>query len=233
MASYPHHLKSELLSGIPGIEHGFGTRSEPLPALFDGFIERNWNQLRPQWKQNHGINLAHVISPAQACGEVDALESSAPEIPIAVMTADCVPILMARVDGKRIAAIHAGWRGTQAGILDHLCSKLRSEGEDLAQWVAAIGPSIGPCCYEVSPELAESFSQHFPHQVSGRHLNLPAMNRDQLLKQGIAEVDLIQACTKCSVRPEVPVNLPDHFRYFSYRREGSGTREWSVICIRG
>ena len=216
------HLKSKVLSRITGINHGFGTRLEEMPAQF----QASWNDKKAIWKQTHGIACARIDTSGQACGEVDALYSRQPEIPVAVMTADCVPILMARKDGGSVAAIHAGWRGTQAHILTALWKKLESEGEMAANWIAAIGPAIGPCCYEVSDELGQDFLTEFgPIAVPRpRHLDLPAINQAELHQIGIKEVDLFRVCTKCD-------QLKGEPRFHSYRREGGGTRQWSVISI--
>ncbi|MBC7693032.1 MAG: polyphenol oxidase family protein [Methylotenera sp.] len=228
MIENPRFLTSELLSRVPGVHHGFGTRLEPLPAIF----EEHWESLRPRWKQVHGVQAAEVTQAAQECGGVDALYGSIPKIPITVMSGDCVPILMTRTDGKRVAAVHAGWRGTQARILEVLGEKLLSEGENLRHWVAAIGPAIGPCCYEVSPELAETFSDAFPRHVKGRLLDLPAMNAEQLTRIGLGEVEILRACTRCStLPPENAVSGTPQPRFNSYRREGAGARQYSVISL--
>ncbi len=220
------HLKSKLLTSIPGIEHGFGSRNEPMPRPF----ENRWEELKPRWKQNHGTSCIEVKAPSQECGEVDALYSRQASLPIAVVTADCVPVLMARKDGAAVAAIHAGWRGTEAQILRQLWTQLESQGESPSEWVAAIGPAVGPCCYEVSEELAEKFTTKFANLGHGlavpqeRHLDLPAINKAELELIGLAQVDLLRACTMCSQEPDL-----GNFKFFSYRREGKGTRQWSVI----
>ena len=213
-------MKSQLLTTIPGIAHGFGTRLEELPAEF----QAAWTEKKAIWKQTHGVSCARIESPGQLCGDADALYSRAQDIPVAVMTADCVPVLLAKKDGSYVAAIHAGWRGTRAHILSELWKKLEKEGEKAENWAAAIGPSIGPCCYEVSEELAEDFLKEFGALAvpTHRHLDLPAINQAELHKIGIQEVDLLRACTKCTMQD-------GDFRFHSYRREGGGTRQWSVI----
>jgi YfiH family protein len=219
---------SGVLNGVSGISYGFGTRAEPLPAKF----QARWDDLAPHKKQVHGVVCAEATAPGQHLGELDALYSRKAGIPISVVTADCVPVLLARADGGAVAAVHAGWRGTRAGILRALWDRLRSEGERPADWVAAIGPAIGPCCYEVSPDLAEDFAREFawmgssdagiPRAVpKNRHLDLPLINAEELRKIGLGGVDLLRACTLCSKEPG----------FFSYRKDGSGHRQWSVIQI--
>ena len=218
--------ESGLLMSVPGVSHGFGSRSEPVPGIFLAQWER-----RPVWQQIHTTNAVEVSTPKQSCGETDALFSRKPGIPISVVTADCVPILMARKSGGAVAAIHAGWRGTEARILRALWEKLGAQGEKPQDWVAAIGPAIGPCCYEVSEELAQNFAEKFAVHGAGlavpshRHLDLPAINAAELKSIGLKDVELLNQCTRCTGTPESP-------DYFSYRREGKGTRQWSVVMIR-
>jgi YfiH family protein len=214
-------VKSALLDQVRGIHYGFGTRDEPKPSEF----LPSWDDLAPEKKQVHGIACGEVTGPAQDLGEVDALFTRTPGIPISVVTADCVPVLLSRKDGKAVAAIHAGWRGTAARIVRATWDKLRAQGEKPADWVAAVGPAIGPCCYEVSEEMAKDFLRVFGW-VGGavpsfRHLDLPQINTQELKKLGIGGVDLIRACTRCSRNP----------KFFSYRKDGSGSRQWSVIRI--
>ncbi len=218
------YLTSSVLSVVPGVIHGFGTLEESLPLPFS----KQWQASGPKHRQNHGSNIACVKTPSQECGEVDGLFTRSEEIPIGIVTADCVPILLAHRLGNGVAAVHAGWRGTRAHILRQLWNQLMSEGENPKEWVAAVGPAIGPCCYEVSTELAEDFQSEFkylgdglavPSVTQDRNLDLPAINAAELKAIGLYEVDLIRACTHCSQSP----------RFHSYRREGSGTRQWSVI----
>jgi polyphenol oxidase len=218
-------LFSKTLSRI-SVAHAFGTRAQPVNEPF----RIVWDPYHPRWKQVHGTDSTEVLHQGQACGEVDALYSFKHNVPIGVMTADCVPILLARKDGKGVAAVHAGWRGTKARILEKLWHALKARGEKPSDWVAAIGPAIGPCCYEVSEELASDFEREFTEAgaklavPSARHLDLPAINAWQLERMGIAEIDLMRACTRCSG----PVDDPT---FHSYRREGGGHRQFSIIVI--
>jgi len=216
-------VQSSLLSGVPGLTHGFGTREEPIPSeILDA-----WEALKPSWKQVHKADVAHVIYAHQKCGEVDALWTREFGLPISVITADCVPILLARKDGKAAAAVHAGWRGTRAHILNALWEKLRAQGESPKDWVAAVGPAIGPCCYEVSEEIAQDFEREFGTYGKSlavpRHriLDLPAINAKELERSGVAQVDLLRHCTRCNEA------------FHSYRREGGGTRQYSMVMIKG
>ena len=214
------HIKSQVLNEIPGIIHGFGTRSEPIPSV----MEKVW-ELKPRWKQVHGESWAEVLSARQECGEVDALLTRIQGVPIGVMTADCVPLLLAHESGTAVAAIHAGWRGTHARIVEKLWRFLESQGEQAHQWVACIGPSISSCCYEVSEELAFSFQREFQELPPSsflprdRHLDLPRIHEQILVRLGFKKVERLSYCTKCSPSPQ----------FHSYRSEGSGHRQWSMI----
>jgi YfiH family protein len=221
-------LKSPLLSAIPGIVHGFGGKDVPLdPGLGDLLASG------PRWKQVHGTGCGLASRPGQELGEIDALVSRTPGVPIAVQTADCVPILLARHDGGAVAAVHAGWRGTRARIVSALFRRLGQEGESPGDWVASVGPAIGPCCYEVSGELADEFAREFAAYGAGRvvpaprRLDLPAINEAQLREAGVGQVEVLRHCTRCETGPD---GSP---RWRSYRREGpaAGARQWAGILI--
>jgi YfiH family protein len=217
-------IQSELLLSVPGIVHGFGTLNEPFPSAVSDRLQSlgGWEKLKPQWKQVHGSQFAEVESPGHVSGDVDALVTEKPLTPIAVVTADCVPVLLAERSGRRVAAIHAGWRGT----LDRICEKIPHFTG--SRWTAAVGPAIGSCCYEVSQELALQFEEKFADLGPGvavpkpRYLDLPGINAGVLRRQGV-KVEMIRACTKCGKDQD---GKP---RFHSYRREGGGTRQFSAI----
>lgn len=169
--------------------------------------------------QVHGREVATARrgSPrALARQDADVLVSDDPEVAIAVRAADCVPILLADSRTGAVAAVHAGWRGTAAGAVtaavDALSRQFGARPEDL---VAAIGPSIGACCYDVGTELVDAFAAagHPRHLVDrwflapparlgsserpGLRLDLTAANRDQLVLAGVPEAQ-IHACGLCT-----------------------------------
>ncbi len=225
-------MRSPLLSKIPGIAHGFGGRRANVPEPFDGPVWGPWEQTRRRATQVHGVASAELKARGQTCDEADAFWTRTPEVPAGVMTADCVPVLLAHEEGRAVAAVHAGWRGTRARILEALWRELSAAlPPELARpeaWVAAIGPSIGPCCYQVSEELARDFVAEFPGSVPReRMLDLQAVNRSQLEGLGIRRVDVVAPCTRCCLE------VDGGFAFHSYRREGGGTRQWSAIGIRG
>lgn len=154
---------------------------------------------------------------SSAWPEADIAVSDSPVIAVSVRTADCVPVLMADRRSGAVAAVHAGWRGTAAGAamvaVHTLVAKYGARPNDV---IAAVGPSIGPCHYEVGPELADHFSAHaeahawFTRGAQSR-LDLWRATRDQLARAGVPPQH-IHVCALCTF---------DHPALFhSYRRDG-------------
>src|SRR5688572_16893405 len=148
--------------------------------------------------------------------QADALTSDDPGVALAVRAADCVPLLLADAKTGAVAAVHAGWRGTAAGVATAAVDALKREfGAMPADLVAAIGPSIGACCYEVGTELVDAFAAagYARHLVDRWFVSLPprrgssdrprlrldvaGANRDQLILAGVAEenIHLSGLCT--------------------------------------
>lgn len=190
----------------------FGTLKNEVPAPLVPY----W-QAKPLWKQVHTTNVVEVVVSQQNCGEADAFLCRVPKIPITVMTADCVPVVLERKDHTCIAVAHAGWRGTYASIVPELWSRLKKQGEVASQWRAWVGPSIGPCCYEVDEELSNQFRNKFRHFPSNlinpefRRLNLGTLNRLMLEEIGMSEIAHLEHCTCC-------YKETGEFLYHSYRR---------------
>ncbi|HCM39944.1 MAG: hypothetical protein A2Z97_01950 [Bdellovibrionales bacterium GWB1_52_6] len=205
-------IQSQLLLQVPGIRHGFGTLEEPIPAGLQGA----WGA-KASLRQVHGAGIIELNYPGQNAESADGFFTRQVEIPTAIMTADCVPVLLARKDGKAVAAVHAGWRGTRARILRNLWDKLAAQHESPADWIAAVGPAIGSCCYNVSKELAEDFSREFKfydHQFflpRPLYLDLPQLNALELKSIGISQVEVLPLCTYCSQDSGGPL-------FNSYRR---------------
>jgi YfiH family protein len=216
-------FESKIISAIPGITHGFGTLEEEVPSILSSV----WEREAPEWQQVHGTTIINVKESRQHCGDADALFCSRPRIPIGVRTADCVPILLANREGSAVAAIHAGWRGTKARIADEVWRFLKKLNEQPANWVAAIGPAIGPCCYEVSEDLAREFANEFGSRhltgPSRRMLDLQAVNEQQLRELGLRDIEVLRFCTKCHGGGK-PI-------FHSFRREQQKCRQFSLIGI--
>jgi YfiH family protein len=103
--------------------------------------------------QVHGVDIVEADGPGE-WGEADGIVTSVERLPLAIGTADCVPVVL---EGSNVAAlVHAGWRGTAAGVIEAVLSALSAKGTPPTR--AAIGPAIGACCYEVGPEVAQEFT---------------------------------------------------------------------------
>jgi len=204
-----NYLNSKSLSSINGIEHYFGKRDFIFPNLEKVYF---LNQL-------HSDKVIFVSDDfdwnEQKDG--DAIITSKRNLFIGVRTADCVPILLSDESSSFIAVVHAGWRGTFYNIVNKTIERILNEfncnPEDI---IAALGPSIGGCCYEVGKPLWNKFNHEhilFPDDFSQigekYYLNLQSINRNFLKNSGVQQIDLLAKCTKCE----------DDF--YSYRRDKS------------
>jgi len=176
-------------------------------------------------RQVHSANVARV-GAAGAVAETDALVTNTPGVYLCVTIADCVPILIHDPGHCAVAAVHAGWRGSAAGILSHALNLMRSAfGTNPGDLRAYVGPAAGGCCYEVGPEVAERFSPKYlaDHQGSLR-LDLKAFNADALLEAGVqaSHLEVSPLCT-----------ITESHLLHSYRRDGPRSgRMMAVIGIR-
>ncbi len=168
-------------------------------------------------EQVHGTTV--VRGRPGELSEADALWTDAAGTWVGIRTADCVPLLLATEDGSRVAAVHSGWRGTVGRIAEEAVATLAREGAAPASLRAAIGPSIGACCYEVSEDLALRFAGAFGAEVVQRkgprpHLDLRLAVRRSLIRAGLhdAHIEDVPGCNACE--PE---------RFFSHRRDQGGT----------
>lgn len=174
------------LDSLPWLVHGFGTRRARVPALYG-----NLATLR----QIHSAACVLAAGRSGLLGEGDALLENTPGSVVAIQTADCLPILLVDERHRAVAAVHAGWRGTVAGIAQRAVEAMRRQfGSAPRDLHAAIGPGIGPCCYEVGPEVAAQFGRQ------GRaHLDLGQANRRQLMDAGVTPERIYASnlCTMC------------------------------------
>jgi YfiH family protein len=165
-------------------------------------------------RQQHAatVNRAH----AGRRGEPgDGLWTDEPGVPMLKVTADCVPIAVARTNGDApaLALLHAGWRGLLEGIV---AAGLTALGGRTA---AVIGPAIGPCCYEVGQEVAAPFAARFGAEVlRGLNLDLWTASERALHEAGCSKVERLDLCTAC--HPEL---------FFSHRRDAGVTGRQGVI----
>ncbi|HEX8954264.1 MAG TPA: peptidoglycan editing factor PgeF [Polyangia bacterium] len=172
-------------------------------------------------KQVHGARVALVVEgtlPERVAEtEADVVATAVPGAVVGVYTADCVPILLSDGEG-RVAAAHAGWRGTVAGVANAAVEALVSIGAQRERLRAALGPSICARCFEVGEEVAAAFENLAPSSVirhdaaSKPHVDLWEANRRVLAAAGVRPeaIDAAPPCTMCE--PE---------RFFSFRRDGA------------
>jgi YfiH family protein len=189
--------------------------------------------------QVHGSDVLVVRSaedPRSEGEHCDALATSLKGVLLGVKTADCVPVLLGDPRSGACAAVHAGWRGTLAGIVGRALARMSEEfGTDPADVRAAVGPAALGCCYEVGRDVIEAFRGKFddadalfaPTREGHALVDLHEANRRQLVASGVAveRVHLLPLCTIC--RPDL---------FFSYRRDrklhGRSGRLLSVIGMR-
>ena len=189
-------------------------------------------------RQVHGSEVFLVDSEAAGTGRglrdgnepaADALMTDLPGVPLLALSADCPLVLVYDPARPAVGLAHASWKGTVSGIAARLVAAMRDRlGCDPSAMVAAIAPSAGPCCYEVGPEVATAAAasrpdarQHFIDGPNGRpHFDLWSANVTQLTDAGLARecVTVAEICTICDRR------------FFSYRREGSGTGRFALIA---
>ena len=195
------------LDAFPWLIHGFGTRhSRPRASL-------------ATVKQIHSATCVAAQGRSGVLCEADAIIENTPGNAIAVKTADCIPVLLVDERRRAAAAVHAGWRGTAARIVTAAIEAMAGRfGTDPADLHAAIGPGIGPCCYEVGAEVMAQFGGQ------GRgYLDLEAENRRQLEDSGVTpgKIYASHLCTMCR---------SEEFHSFRRDREAAG-RLYSFIGI--
>jgi YfiH family protein len=185
--------------------------------------------------QVHGEQIVRVDGRnfrGMSVREADALITIEPGIAVGVETADCVPILLVDPATPAVAAVHAGWRSTVKQIVRKTVDRMRSEyGSDPAGMTAAIGPAIGPECYEVDEAVMGPMREAFPFwedvsapRAEGRwSLDLVKLNQRELMQAGLQEQNIhaLGMCTSC--RRDL---------FYSFRAEGRTGRMLSVIMIK-
>jgi YfiH family protein len=207
-------LEHEAWRAIPGLRHGF----------LAGRVEPDAPVLRA--RQVHGTRVVAAERDAPPV-EADALVTASAGTLVGVVTADCVPMLLLAPRRRVVAAVHAGWRGAAAGIVDEALAHLDSAfGVEPGEVEAALGPAIGACCYEVGPEVRDAFVRRSGDTTApawrslGSRAMLDLRHAVELLlrRAGVRQVATIGPCTRCVAE------------YCSYRRDGAGCgRQLSFI----
>ena len=204
-----HVYRAERLEQFPWLQHGFGTR------LSAGWPDAGGLATAKQIHSDHVL----VATQAGQLGEGDAIISQRPGVTVAIRTADCLPLLIVDPRTRAVAAVHAGWRGVVAEIAPKAVEAMRqqfgSRPEDLE---IAIGPGIGPCCFEVGPEVAVQFRAFFPERndlQARAKLDLVETVSRQLRRNGITmrQISTSGLCSCCGV---------ELFESYRRDREGAG-----------
>jgi YfiH family protein len=230
-------LSSALLQRFP---HGFSTRCGGVsPAPWDSLnlggavgdeaerVAENWSRLEvatglafARVRQVHGARVVTADAPCTPRDEADAVVSRTEGVAACVAVADCVPVLIADPSTGAVAAVHAGWRGTVARAAAAAVEEMTGRGGARpSELLAAIGPSIGPCCYEVSEDLARQFEVAFGEGIVRRsgpaprldlwEANVRALGAAGLLPE---RIERLGRCTAC-----------ERDLFFSHRRDGGAT----------
>jgi len=252
-------IRSPLLERFSGLTHAFttrpgGTSRPPYDSLnlsaksgdAESSVKKNRQVLSDALSigrdlfflnQVHGDNVvvAEDAGSQQEGHSADAVITGKPGIPLVILTADCLSILLFAPDNKSIGAVHAGWRGTALNIAGKTVNRMASSFNINPAYVyAAMGPAIGPCCYEVDSVVYEQFRQKPSLWDKGSlkadrggerrwMLDLAAINRAQLVEAGVKPEHISHTpyCTFCNE------NL-----FYSYRRDGSlSGRQGSIIMM--
>ncbi len=239
-------VESPLLAGFA---HGFTTRSggasrPPFDTLNlggkvgddAGLVRENWRRLQAatglsfaRVHQVHGARAVRIDSPSDPVEEADAVVSRTQGVAACVSVADCVPILVADPESGAVAAVHSGWRGTLArAAAAGVAALSRETGAPPGRLLASVGPSIGPCCYEVSKDLAARFAEEFGPGVvrdpRAPRLDLWSANAMALRAAGVppGRVEVLARCTAC-----------ERDVFFSHRRDAGRTgRQVAFIAPR-
>lgn len=178
----------------------------------------------PRWlNQVHGnviVSAEEVVTPVSADGAI----TSASRVVCAVMTADCLPVLLCDDTGAHIAAVHGGWRGLAGGVIEAAIAAFVARGVDPRNILCWLGPAIGPGAYEVGQEVCDALhggqdKDALSGNSAGRwHLDLYALARIRLRVCGVTQVFGGGYCT-----------YTDSERFFSYRRDGVCGRQATLI----
>lgn len=189
----------------------------------------------PLWlDQVHGSTVldADLSQPSepgrQALPVADAAVTTRPGTVLAIMTADCLPVVIASMDGRALGVAHAGWRGLAAGVLENTLAALRLRADVGTTWQAWVGPAISRVHFEVGPDVYEAFtatdpeaSAHFAPGAAQKWMaDLPALARRRLLQAGIQQVELSGVCTYAQAD-----------KYYSFRRNPTTGRQATLAWL--
>lgn len=230
--------------GFTTLRHGLGVSQPPFDHFNLGLragddaiaVERNRALLAeharlpsaPCWlRQVHGVDVRRFDAPATEEFEADASVTSVPGTVLAILTADCMPVLFCADDASEVGAAHAGWRGLAGGVLENTVAAMRTAPDRLYAWM---GPAAGPQQYEIGEEVHDTFVSHDPvardafEATRPNHwrVDLYALARRRLIAAGI-DAARIHGGGLCTIsEPQ---------RFFSHRRDQRGGRMASLVWI--
>lgn len=207
-----------------------GARCGDTPAR----VDENRRRLRhnaalpsePVWlTQVHGNKVITLDCPPDQAPEADGAVTGSPNLVCAVLTADCLPVLLCDLDGTRVGVAHAGWRGLVAGVIENAVAGLGCKQDRIIAW---LGPCIGQSAFEVGPEVRRAMLDFDPGCDAairpGRgdrwHIDLHAVARRRLAMIGVERVGESDDCTYSDAR-----------RFYSYRRDGVCGRMATLIWL--
>lgn len=207
------HGNLSLAAGV-GHEHGLAARHRLCESL-----QLSWLCAGPQV---HGTEVRRVEALQGSRGHpvsdpADGHATALSGVGAMVLTADCLPVALG--SERAVAAVHAGWRGLAAGVLEKGLAALREVGGK-GEIVAVFGPCAGPCCYEVGEDVRAAFSgiASAGNGAQRRTLDMRAIAKERLRAAGVTEVIDLQVCTICDER------------FFSHRREGAASGRQAGIA---
>ena len=230
--------------GFTTLRHGLGVSAPPFDRFNLGLragdeadaVQRNRALLAeharlpsaPCWlRQVHGTHVHRFDAPADEEAEADASVTSEPGVVLAILTADCLPVLFCADDGREVGGAHAGWRGLAAGVLENTLAAMRTAPDRVHAW---LGPAAGPQAYEIGQDVFDAFVSRDAHAESAFAATRPGhwrvdlyeLARRRLHAAGMTP-DRIYGGDLCTIsEPQ---------RFFSHRRDQRGGRMASLVWI--
>jgi YfiH family protein len=252
-------LEARCLAKLSGVRHGFFTRAGGVsgglyaslncgPGSADEAAHVAENRARVARHldageanlvtlyQVHGTTALAVAGPVPALNrpKADAVVTRTPGLAVAVLTADCTPVLLADPEAKVVAAAHAGWRGAAAGIIESAIAEMERQGARRDRIRAAIGPTISQAAYEVGPDFEAELLQgcadnerfFLRNSANARaHFDLPGFVEARLLSAGLAEIERKSPCTYDNE------SIFFSFRRSQHRKETDYGRQIAAIVV--
>lgn len=242
----PERAGGRRVHGFTTLRHGAGVSKAPFDAFNMGLrsgddeaaVQRNRQQLgelaqlpsTPRWlRQVHGVDVVRFDGNDDGVGEpeADATVTSMPGVVLAILTADCLPVLFAAKDGREVGAAHAGWRGLAAGVLEATIAAMNTPPGELVAW---LGPAAGPSKYEIGVEVYDAFvaqdwgagsafTSTRPHHWN---VDLYALARRRLEKAGVRAID---------IHGGVSCTISDPQSFYSHRRDQRTGRMASLVWM--